>query len=309
MLVTTMESSPIAYKKATAALDEAARARLRGPFFGSTTPPAGREDVDDGLVELVDEFYNGCSEEYIVKESEAPRAAAWIDSLRAALADATADAVASRIRAEAERAVVDAGPNVVADGEGVRKRVAERLRARGFDAGVCRSSWERSSGSPAGSHEYVDVVLSLGLLTSRYMVEVNVAAEFETARPSAEYQELLLALPPVLVARPETFKEVAAVMCAAAAESIRGAGMHVPPWRRARYVQAKWSGKYKRVTAPLAVPTGAPREGASSATAADARRRRGVPSGGLKNCGMEMGRMEIGREGLVGTRPLMFRGL
>jgi uncharacterized protein (TIGR01615 family) len=93
----------------------------------------------------------------------------------------------------------------------------------------------------------VDVVLSSGFSTSRYIVEVNVAAEFETARPSAKYQELLLALPPVLVATPETFKEVAAVMCAAAAESIRGAGMHLPPWRRARYVQAKWSGKYKRV--------------------------------------------------------------
>ena len=89
-------------------------------------------------------------------------------------------------------------------------------------AGVCRSSWERSGSSPAGSHEYVDVLLSLGSLslTSRYIVEVNVAAEFETARPSAEYQELLLALPPVLVARPETFKEVAAVMCAADRKSV-----------------------------------------------------------------------------------------
>ena len=182
-------------------------------------------------------------------------------------------------------------------------------------AGVCRSSWERSGSSPAGSHEYVDVLLSLGSLslTSRYIVEVNVAAEFETARPSAEYQELLLALPPVLVARPETFKEVAAVMCAAAAESMRCAGMHVPPWRRARYVQAKWSGKYKRAAVPVAVaaPTAAPREGASSTTtaAADARQRRGVPSGGPKNCGMEMGRREMGREGLAGARPLMFRGL
>ena len=174
---------------------------------------------------------------------------------------------------------------------------------------MCRSSWERSSSSPAGSHEYVDVVLPLGLLTTRYIVEVNVAAEFETARPSAEYQELLLALPPVLVARPETFKEIAAVMCAAAAESIRSAGMHVPPWRRVRYVQAKWSGKYKRAAAPLAAPMGAPREGASSTAAADARRSRGVSSGGPMNCGMEMGRREIGREGLVGTRPLMFRGL
>uniref|UniRef100_A0ACD5ZDW9 Uncharacterized protein n=1 Tax=Avena sativa TaxID=4498 RepID=A0ACD5ZDW9_AVESA len=310
MLVATMDSSPISYKKATAALDEAATARLRGPFFSVTSPSAGlHEDVDDGLVELVDEFYNGYGEDAAVKESSAaPRAAAWMDTLRAALADAMADAAASRIRAEAERAVVDARM-AVAGGEGVRKRVAERLRARGFDAGICRSSWERSSTSPAGTHEYVDVVLSTGFSTSRYIVEVNVAAEFETARPSAEYEELLLALPPVLVASPETFKEVAAAMCAAAAESIRGAGMHVPPWRRARYVQAKWSGKYKRVAAAVASPAGPPREEAGSTTVADARRRRSVPSGGPKNCGMEMGRMEIGREGLVGKRPLMFRGL
>jgi hypothetical protein len=96
MLATTMEASPMSYKKATAALDEAARARLRGPFFGSTTPPAGREDVDDdGLVELVDEFYNGYGEDAVPKEAVAPRAAAWIDTLRAALADATADAAAA----------------------------------------------------------------------------------------------------------------------------------------------------------------------------------------------------------------------
>lgn len=78
--------------------------------------------------------------------------------------------------------------------------------------------------------------------------------------------------------------------CAAAAESIRGAGMHLPPWRRARYVQAKWSAPYERVAAA------APPEGARTA-----------PSGGRKRCGMEIGRREmaIGKERLV---PF-FRGL
>ncbi|VAI48801.1 unnamed protein product [Triticum turgidum subsp. durum] len=294
-----MGSSPTSYKKATAALDEAARARLRGPFFGGTTPSSasGQEDVDDddGLVELVHEFYNGYGEDAVAKEAVAPRpaSATWVDALQAAL-----------------RAVVGAGPNV-AGGEAVRKLVAARLRARGFDAGVCRSSWERGSSVPAGSHEYVDVVIAAGASTSRYIVEVNLAIEFETARPSAEYQELLLALPTVLVARPETFKEVAAAMCAAAAESIRGAGMHVPPWRRARYVQAKWSGKYKRAAAvavAAAAPSGSPWEAvASSTAAAEARPRRGVPaSGGPKHCGMEMGRREMA---FGSTRPLMFRGL
>ena len=173
----------------------------------------------------------------------------------------------------------------------------------GERAGLCRSSWERTSSVPApGSHEYVDVAMagSSPSASSRYIVEVNVAAEFEIARPSAEYQDLLSSLPPVLVARPEALKELAAAMCGAAAESIRGAGMHVPPWRRAVYVQAKWCGQFERVEAAAG---SRPEAGAGAA----ARARR---PGGRKNCGMEMGRREVamGREALVSVRPL-FRGL
>jgi len=172
----------------------------------------------------------------------------------------------------------------------------------GIHPGLCRSSWERTSSIAApGTYEYVDVTLGSPPLPSRYIVEVNVAAEFEIARPSTEYQDLLSSLPPVLVARPGALKELAAAMCAAAAESIRGAGMHVPPWRRAPYVQAKWSAQFERMetAATEPRPEGGPR------AAVHARR----PSVG-KNCGMEMGRRQggMGREALVSVRPL-FRGL
>nr|TKW41284.1 hypothetical protein SEVIR_1G304801v2 [Setaria viridis] len=141
--------------------------------------------------------------------------------------------------------------------------------------------------------------------SSRYIVEVNVAAGFEIARPSAEYRDLLSSLPPVLVARPEALKELAAAMCATAAESIRGAGMHVPPWRRTRYVLAKWSARFERVEAPAPTAAAGPLPEAGARAAAHARR----PSG-RKNCGMEMGRREVamGREALVSVRP-SFRGL
>ncbi|XP_040376221.1 uncharacterized protein LOC102713882 [Oryza brachyantha] len=285
-----VEPSAMTYKKATAGLDEAARARLRGPF-ASGAASLGRADDDDRLVDLVHEFYDGrgAADDAVATEAAPPRGpTGWKDALREALADAMSDAAGARIRAEAERAVRDAGRPAgaaVYNGEVVRRRVVERLRARGFDAGVCRSSWERTGSVPAGVHEYVDVAAA-----TRYIVEVNVAAEFEIARPSAEYQDLILSLPPVLVATPEAFRRVAAAMCAAAAESIRGAGMHLPPWRRARYVQAKWSGPYERAAAP---------EGA-----------RTVQSGGRKRCGMEIGRgeMAIGKERLVSMRPF-FRGL
>ncbi|KAG8072163.1 hypothetical protein GUJ93_ZPchr0006g44655 [Zizania palustris] len=292
-----METSAATYKKATAGLDEAARARLRGPFT-SGTAPRGRDypgvDDDDRLVDLVHEFYYGYGErgaDAVAREAESPGPAEGKDAVREALADAMSDAAAARIRAVAERAVRDAaGPGAVC-GEVVRKLVVERLRSRGFDAGVCKSSWEGTGSIPAGSHEYVDVTSSTGA-APRYIVEVNIAAEFEIARPSAEYQDLLLSLPPVLVASPEAFSDVAAAMCAAAAASIRGAGMHLPPWRRARYVQAKWSGPYERAVA-------------------DPRGARTVPSGGRNHCGIEIERREMaamGREGLVSMRPL-FRGL
>ncbi|KAL6911390.1 hypothetical protein ACP4OV_000195 [Aristida adscensionis] len=303
------------YKKATAALDEAARARLRGPFVAGDAAPSpapswrADADVDDDLVDLVDEFYNGDGEQRTGRvaakdDAAAPRPAEWKETLRAALADAAADAVASRIRAEVERAVRDAGPAAVAGGA-ARMRLVKHLRTRGFNAGLCRSSWERSGGVPApGTHEYVDVTAGSPLSPSRYVVEVNVAAEFEIARPSAAYRGLLLSLPPVLVARPEALGQVAAAMCAAAAESIRGAGMHVPPWRRAPYVQAKWSAQYERVEA--VAPVGAAPAREAGATPVRARR-----PGGRKHCGMEMGRREgaaMGREALVSVRPL-FRGL
>lgn len=174
------------------------------------------------------------------------------------------------------------------------------LSCLGAYAGLCRSSWERTSSVPApGTYEYVDV-RTVGSspwasTSSRYIVEVNVAAEFEIARPSAEYQDLLSSLPPVLVARPEALKELAAAMCAAAAESMRRAGMHVPPWRRAPYVQAKWSGQFERVEVEGAAATW---PGAGGAGAAAHARR--------KNCGMEMGRREaaMGREALVSARVL-----
>ncbi|CAL5019263.1 unnamed protein product [Urochloa decumbens] len=309
-----MESSG-AYKKATAALDEAARARLRGPFVSDVAPPSApsrRADAaaDDDLMDLVDEFYNGYGEHGTrgggAKDAVAPRSTEWKEALRLTLADAAADAAAAPIRAEAERIVRDAGPAVAVGGGGTRKRLVERLWARGFNAGLCRSSWERTSSVPApGSHEYVDVVTlgsssSPSSAPSRYVVEVNVAAEFEIARPSAEYRDLLSSLPPVLVARPEALKELAAAMCGAAAESIRGAGMHVPPWRRAPYVQAKWSGQFERVEAAAPVAVAGPLPEAGARAIAHARR-----PAGPKNCGMEMA---MGREALVSMRPL-FRGL
>jgi hypothetical protein len=133
----TMEFSG-AYKKATAALDEAARARLRGPFIGDVAPSSGRADADDDLMDLVDEFYNGYGEHGtdggVTRDAVVSRTTEWKETLRLTLAEAAADAAAVRILAEAERIVRGAGP-AGAGGGGIRKHLVERLRARGYDAG------------------------------------------------------------------------------------------------------------------------------------------------------------------------------
>jgi hypothetical protein len=141
-MVTVEPPSPGAYKKSTAVLDEAARARLLAPFVSDTAPssaPPGRADSDDDLVGLVAEYYNGGYDGTdavgVAEDDTEPRTSEWKQTLRATLAGAAADVAAARIRAEAERAVRDAAPANAGSGVGVRKRVVERLRARGFDAG------------------------------------------------------------------------------------------------------------------------------------------------------------------------------
>ncbi|KAG6736532.1 hypothetical protein POTOM_060616 [Populus tomentosa] len=125
-----------------------------------------------------------------------------------------------------------------------KHRLMSRLRDRGFDAGLCKSRWEKFGRHPAGDYEYVDVNVS----GNRYIVEVFLAGEFEIARPTSRYAELLDAFPRVYVGTPEDVEQIVRLMCNAMRESMKAVGMHVPPWRRNGYLQAKWFGHYKRTT-------------------------------------------------------------
>lgn len=81
---------------------------------------------------------------------------------------------------------------------------------------------------------------------NRYIVEVLLAGEFEIARPTSSYNELLDVFPRLVICKPEELKQIVRLMCNAIRESMKGMGMHVPPWRRDGYMQAKWFGHYKR---------------------------------------------------------------
>ncbi|KAJ0988941.1 hypothetical protein J5N97_007297 [Dioscorea zingiberensis] len=124
-----------------------------------------------------------------------------------------------------------------------RRAVMGRLREWGYNAGVCTSRVESSGGLTAGSYEYVDVVVGKEV---RYIVDLDFAAEFEIARATVEYEMVVGALPKVMVATPDELRRVVKVVADAARRSMKSEGLHLPPWRKGRYMVAKWLGPYRR---------------------------------------------------------------
>ncbi|ESQ35627.1 hypothetical protein EUTSA_v10009327mg [Eutrema salsugineum] len=128
---------------------------------------------------------------------------------------------------------------------GEKRHMMAFLRNKGFDAGLCKSRWERFGKNTPGRYEYVDVN---GEDKNRFIVETNLAGEFEIARPTTRYLSLLAQLPRVFVGTPEELKQLVRIMCFEIRRSMRRAGIDVPPWRRNGYLQAKWFGHYKRTS-------------------------------------------------------------
>ncbi|XP_038881327.1 uncharacterized protein LOC120072874 [Benincasa hispida] len=145
------------------------------------------------------------------------------------------------IRIEAEQALKPVGGRSF---PGIKRQLMAHLRRKGFDAGLCKSKMEKLRSFPAGDHEYIDVNFG----GNRYIVEIFLAREFEIARPTSKYISLLNIFPEIFVGNLEELKQVVKLMCSAMKESMKKRNMHVPPWRRNGYMQAKWFGSYKRTT-------------------------------------------------------------
>ncbi|KAG0540702.1 hypothetical protein BDA96_03G431700 [Sorghum bicolor] len=249
-------------------LDDAVRARLRGDAAGCTITSSGSDhDASACLSELVQAFLEtgaGAAEEGVPGpapkeyddsgEEDAPgRAAAAAASVRALL-DPPAEEDVFRIRlAAAVAAAMEVEAALRAHGAAFRRAMVRRLRGAGYDAGVCKSRWEASGGITAGTYEYVDVVAPLaadGRKRARYIVDADFRAGLEVARATPEYAAVVAEVPAsAVVAREESVGRAVRVASDAARRSLRAHGLHVPPWRKTRYMLAKWLGPYKRSTA------------------------------------------------------------
>lgn len=128
-----------------------------------------------------------------------------------------------------------------------RRNVMMYLRDLGYNAAICKAKWESSGGLTAGSYEYIDVLRSDSVnRQTRYFVDLDFAVEFEIARPTNFYERLSQSLPKVFVGKSEELKHILRTMSDAARRSLKSRGLHLPPWRKHRFMQNKYLGPYKR---------------------------------------------------------------
>ncbi|XP_078432813.1 uncharacterized protein LOC144704307 [Wolffia australiana] len=170
--------------------------------------------------------------------------------VRALVREAAADPFAAALAAAAAKAAAE-----MASGPGLQRAVMGRLREAGYNAGLCKARWEVRGGG-GGSYEYVDVLRDD--TRQRYVVEVEFRGQFEIARPTAEYERVAALLPRVYVARPEELRRLLRLLADAAKRSLQLRELHVPPWRKSHYMQAKWFGPYRRTTNLVSSAAAAP---------------------------------------------------
>lgn len=245
---------PVRFKRVAEAFEEVAKVRGCVSSSGSEHSPAAEEGESlRDLSDLVNSFLEkGIYGNFGGNENQVDMVAGDFDDLDQGSDSEGRDLVKSllgfrddddEIRREISEEVEE-GLRVVGDSSSpeFKRRLMTWLRERGFDAGLCKSKWERNGQLPSGNYEYIDINVD----RTRYIIEVSLAEEFDIARPTSRYTTLLENIPPIFVGKAEVLKQVVTLMCKGIKKSMKSVEMHVPPWRRHGYVQAKWFGSYKR---------------------------------------------------------------
>ncbi|KAL6282331.1 hypothetical protein ACE6H2_013260 [Prunus campanulata] len=130
------------------------------------------------------------------------------------------------------------------------REVSGRLCNAGYNSAICKSKWRSSPDIPSGEHTFIDVVDSSNPKKGevRVIIELNFRAEFEMARASNEYNNLVNRLPEVFVGKVERLQNLIKILCSAAKKCMKEKKMHMGPWRKQKYMQAKWLSPCKRTT-------------------------------------------------------------
>ncbi|XP_019196298.1 PREDICTED: uncharacterized protein LOC109190279 [Ipomoea nil] len=131
----------------------------------------------------------------------------------------------------------------------LRKWMVSRLRMDGYDASLCKTYGVKTSAHSSsafkftGDYEYIDVMMKNNESEGeqlRVIVETDLRSQFEVARPTEAYKELSSFLPCIFVGTEHRLHTIISLLCEAAKQSLKESGLHVPPWRKATYMQSKW---------------------------------------------------------------------
>ncbi|KAJ9169191.1 hypothetical protein P3X46_020652 [Hevea brasiliensis] len=244
-----MAKRPMRFNNTRAAFDEAAQMRLCESSGSEHYSPDNSADLSELVNSFIERDYriqgDNAKDHDLEHDSKLEQLESFCSDsedkniLENLLNDNDDDDAKRKIRAETQLACGIVGER---SSHGFKRRLMSRLREQGFDAGLCKSRWEKFGRHPPGEYEYVDVNID----GNRFVVEVFLAGEFEIARPTTGYAALLDAFPLVFIGKPEELKQVVRLMCSAIRRSMKEMDLHVPPWRRNGYIQAKWFGPYKR---------------------------------------------------------------
>ncbi|XP_078168289.1 uncharacterized protein LOC144562854 [Carex rostrata] len=135
-------------------------------------------------------------------------------------------------------------------------QITELLRQAGYNSAFCKSKWRHSPEIPSGEHSYIDVVVESKHRNKkpiRFVIELNLRAEFEMARANKEYRKLVNTLPEMFVGKSEKLKNIVKVMCDSAKKCMKENKMHMAPWRKYQYMQSKWNVTPERLVPAIVV--------------------------------------------------------
>ncbi|KAL9253205.1 hypothetical protein AKJ16_DCAP13794 [Drosera capensis] len=123
------------------------------------------------------------------------------------------------------------------------REIAIRLRNSGYNCALCKTKWKSSPDMPSGEHTFLDVIddnVSQQKKEIRVIIELSFRAEFEMGWENYEYKRLVSRLPEAFVGKAEKLKALIKILCSAAKKSMESNKMHMGPWRKQNYMQAKW---------------------------------------------------------------------
>ncbi|XXG87191.1 hypothetical protein AAC387_Pa11g1939 [Persea americana] len=123
----------------------------------------------------------------------------------------------------------------------VKRMLMMWLRMDGYDAYLCKSSWDATFRRLGGDYDYIDIMMEEESGNPlRLIVDIDFKSQFELARPTSTYGQLFNTLPTIFVGSEDKLCEIISLLCTVAKHSLKERGLHIPPWRKASYMRSKW---------------------------------------------------------------------